>query len=117
MIHESWSIIPYKHFRMLALLVGTALVVGSTAVIGGTIAAIIAIKNKHEKEMRRIMNQREEALKKLRNKEEKDLHKQKELLQVFEIFKLEVEQARKIVEEAEYKDRNGRTIKGYDGES
>ena len=83
-----------------------------------TFATLIAIKDitdKHEREMQSIINRRIETERRLRNNKEKELHRQKELLQLFEIFKLEVEQARKIVEEAEYTDRNGLKIKGYDG--
>ena len=99
---------------MLALIatVGTALV---AAIVGGTIAAIKALTNKYIENMQDIINRREEELERLRNMREKELHRSTELRRLFEIFKVEVEQARKIVEEAEYTDRNGRKIKGYDG--
>ena len=50
-----------------------------------------------------------------RNRIEKELHRYNEIQEVFKIFQLEVEQARKLVEEAEYTDDNGKKIKGFQG--
>ena len=66
--------------------------------------------------MIRIINLREETIQRLKNQKEKDLHRHKEFQKVFQLFQLEVEQAKRLITEAEYKDENGKTIKGYDGE-
>ena len=94
-----------------------AAAIGTTigVVVGGTIVAIKALTDAHEREMRRIINLRNEATQKLKNQEEKEIHRDREFRKVFELFELEVEQARKIVEEAEYKNSDGKTIKGYEG--
>ena len=84
-------------------------------VVGGTIVAIKALMDAHEREMQRIINLRNETIQKLKNQDEKEIHRHREFRRVFELFELEVEQARKIVEEAEYKNSDGKTIKGYEG--
>ena len=88
---------------------------GTVLVIGGTIALIIDVVNKHNQAMLRIMNLREETVRKLENQREKELHKHTEFQEVFKLFQLEVEQARKIIYEAEYTASNGKKIKGYNG--
>lgn len=104
---------------MLAVGIGAAvgaLIGGTVLVVGGTIAAIQKLANNHTEEMIRIINLREETIQRLKNQKEKDLHRHKEFQKVFQLFQLEVEQAKRLITEAEYKDENGKTIKGYDGE-
>ena len=105
---------------MLAIGIGAAvgaLIGGTVLVVGGTIAAIQQLANKHTEEMIRIINLREETIQKLKNQKAKDLHRHEEFHKVFKLFQLEVEQAKRLITEAEYKDENGKTIKGYDGEN
>ena len=105
---------------MLAIGIGAAvgaLVGGTVLIVGGTIAAIEQLANNHKEEMIRIINLREETIQKLKNQKAKDLHRHEEFRKVFKLFQLEVEQAKRLITEAEYKDENGKTIKGYDGEN
>ena len=105
---------------MLAIGIGAAvgaIVGGTVLIVGGTIAAIQELANNHTEEMIRIINLREETIQKLKNQKAKDLHRQEEFRKVFKLFQLEVEQAKRLITEAEYKDENGKTIKGYDGEN
>ena len=72
--------------------------------------------NLHYQEMYTIIKLRDEKLEKLRCIEnEKDLHRHKEIQEVFKLFKMEVEHARKLLEEAEYTTDNGEKIKGFQG--
>ena len=96
------------------LIIG-GLIGGTVLIIGGTIALIAEAVNEHNRQMQRIKNLREETVRKLENKCEKDVHKHKEFQEVFKLFKLEVEQAKKLITEAEYQDNNGKKIKGYEG--
>ena len=90
--------------------------IGSTVlVVGGTIALIIAAVDKHNQKMQSINNLREEAVQKLKNQHEKELHEHEEFQKVFKLFQLEVQQAKILITEAEYTDKNGRKIKGYNG--
>ena len=83
--------------------------------VGGTIAVIVDGVNHHNREMQRIKNLREETVRKLKNKRQKEIHKHKEFQEVCKLFQLQVEQAKRLITEAEYTDRNGRKIKGYNG--
>ena len=96
------------------LIIG-GLIGGTVLVVGGTIALIIEAVDEHNREMRKIQNLRDQAIRNRVNHRERDLHKHKEFQEVFKLFQLEVEQARKLIEEAEYTDRNGEKIKGYNG--
>ena len=96
------------------LIIG-GLIGGTVLIVGGTIALIIEAVDEHNRKMQRIKNLREETVRKLENQREKEVHKHEEFQAVFKLFKLEVEQARKLITEAEYKDNNGKIIKGYRG--
>lgn len=87
---------------------------GAAMVIGGTIVLICELYKQHIQSMQRIMDIKEKTVQELKNRNEKELHKAKEFREVFKLFQLEVEQARKIIEEAEYTNENGKKIKGYD---
>ena len=108
-------------FRITMLAIGAAIlggvVVGSAVgiVIGGTIIAIKSLMNEHRENMQRIINKRNEIIRKAQNERNKQIYRESEFRQVFKLFQLEVEQARKIIEEAEYTDDNGKKIKGYEG--
>ena len=71
--------------------------------------------NKRIQEKQRIKNLREEVIQKLKNQHEKELHKHIEFQEVFKLFQLEVEQAKKLVTEAEYTDPSGNIFTGYNG--
>ena len=90
---------------------------GTVLVVGGTIALIIDEVSKHYQAMQRIENLREETGRKLENHPEKELYKHKEFQEVLKLFQFEVEQAKKLMTEAEYTDRNGKKIKGYNGKT
>ena len=99
-----------------ALIVG-GLIGGTVLVVGGSIAMIIDLVQKHEQEMRKIINLRERTIRELENQHEKELHRHKEFQKVFKLFQVEVEQAEKLITEAEYTDQNGKKIKGYTGKN
>ena len=84
-------------------------------VIGGTIVAIQSLVSEHRENMQGIINSRNEMIRKFENEHKKQIHHEREFRQIFKLFQLEVEQARKIIEEAEYTDDNGKKIKGYRG--
>ena len=94
-------------------------------VVGGTDVLVKPLVDKHCREMSRILRLREEKIQQLqsedeenareRNQNEKELHRHAEIQEIFKLFQLEVEQARKIVEEAEYTSDNGEKIKGFQG--
>ena len=106
------------------LIVG-GLVGGTVLVIGGTIALIKSLFYKHLHEMDKIIRLRDETIFKLQYQHiesvknciaiKKELHRHKEIQEIFKLFQLEVEQARKLVEEPEYTDDNGQKIKGFQG--
>ena len=96
------------------LIIG-GLIGGTVLIVGGTIALIIEAVDEHNRKMQSIKNLREETVRKLENQREKEVHKHEEFQAVFKLFKLEVEQAKKLITEAEYKDNNGKKIKGYEG--
>ena len=120
--------------RMAFVAIGTAiidgliiggLIGGTVLVIGGTIALIKSLFYRHLREMDRIIRLRDETILKLQHQHvesiknckriEKELHRHKEIQEIFKLFELEVEQARKLVEEPEYTDDNGQKIKGFQG--
>ena len=121
-------------FRMAFVALGAAIVEGliiggiiggTVLVVGGTIVLIKSLVEKHVREMERIVRLRDETIQRLhkesqenaetRNRNEKYLHRHKEIQEIFQLFQLEVEQARKLVEEAEYTDDTGKKIKGFQG--
>ena len=100
--------------------------IGSTVmVVGGTMAVIESLVDTHIQEMERILRRRDETIQKLQqqnletiralNKMEKDLHRHAEIQEIFELFQLQVDQAKKLITEAEFTDANGKKIKGFDG--
>ena len=91
------------------------LIGGSVLIIGGTITLIIEAVDEHNRKIQRIKNLREETVRNLENQRVKEVHKHREFQEVFKLFKLEVDQAKKLITEAEYKDCNGTKIKGYEG--
>ena len=96
-----------------------------TVVVGGTIILIKSLVDEHLQKMRRIIRLRDETIRRLqieiqesarsRNRIEKQLHRHVEIQEVFKVFQIEVEQARKLIEEAEYTNDNGKKIKGFQG--
>ena len=106
------------------LIIG-GLIGGTVLVVGGTMAVIESLVDTHIQEMERILRRRDETIQKLQqqnletiralNKMEKDLHRHAELQEIFELFQLQVDQAKKLITEAEFTDANGKKIKGFDG--
>lgn len=98
----------------------TDTVVGTVAqvvniMIGGSIDGIISLVNDHTHELKRIEYLRDEIIQKSQNQIKQEIHRQKEFSELFNLFKLQVEQSEKIIEQAEFINDNGVRVKGYDG--
>lgn len=85
--------------------------------LGGSVDGIITLVHDHTQELIRIENLRDEIIQKSKIRNEQDIHRQQEFRELFNLFKLQVEQAETIIEQAEFINDNGVQIKGYEGKA